>query len=47
MNLRQTRDMTVAQHEDDFSSLINYMPIYNLDEEVKDQKFLRVLKWEI
>ncbi|XP_052172278.1 uncharacterized protein LOC127788207 [Diospyros lotus] len=47
MNLKQTGDMSVAQYEDHFTRLIKYMPIYNLDEEAKAQKFLGGLKWKI
>jgi len=47
MNLKQTGDMSVAQYEDSFSRLIKYMPVYNLDEEAKAQKFLEGLKLEI
>ncbi|XP_052204037.1 uncharacterized protein LOC127809313 [Diospyros lotus] len=47
MNLRQTEGMSVAQYEDRFTRLIKYMPIYNLDEEAKAQKFLGGLKMEI
>ena len=39
--------MTVAQYEDQFTRLIKYMPIYNLDEETKAQKFLGGLKLKI
>ncbi|XP_052209182.1 uncharacterized protein LOC127812702 [Diospyros lotus] len=46
MNLKQTEDMSVAQHEDSFSWLIKYMPIYNLDEEAKSHKFLDGLRLE-
>ena len=35
MNLKQTGDITVTQYEDNFTRLIKYMPIYNLDEEIK------------
>ncbi|XP_052193818.1 uncharacterized protein LOC127802157 [Diospyros lotus] len=47
MDLKQTGNMFVAQYEDHFTRLIKYMPIYNLDEEAKAQKFLRGLKLEI
>ncbi|XP_052173738.1 uncharacterized protein LOC127789029 [Diospyros lotus] len=47
MNLQQTKGMSVAQYEDRFTRLIKYMPIYNLDEEAKAQKFLGGLKMEI
>ena len=30
-----TGDMSVTEYEDQFSRLIKYMPIYNLDEEAK------------
>ncbi|XP_052197371.1 uncharacterized protein LOC127804537 [Diospyros lotus] len=40
MELKQTGDMTVAQYEDAFSRLIQYMPIYEGDERIKAQKFL-------
>jgi len=39
--------MTVEQYEDHFSRLIKYMPIYNLDEKAKAQKFLEGLKLDI
>ena len=47
MNFKQTRNMTVAQYEDSFTRLIKYMPIYQLDEEAKAEKFLGGLKLEI
>ena len=47
MNLKQTGDMSVDQYEDHFTRLIKYMPIYNLDEGAKAQKFLGGLKWKI
>ena len=47
MNLKQAGNMTIAQYEDYFTRLIKYMPIYNLDEEAKAQKFLSRLKLEI
>ena len=47
MNLKQTGDMSVTQYKDHFTWLIKYMPIYNLDEEAKAQKFLGGLKLKI
>ncbi|XP_052189949.1 uncharacterized protein LOC127799759 [Diospyros lotus] len=47
MDLKQTGDMYVTQYEDHFTRLIKYMPIYNLDEEAKAQKFLGGMKLEI
>ena len=47
MVLKQTGNITVAQYEDSFTQLIKYMPVYNLDEEAKAQKFLEGLKLEI
>ena len=40
INLRKIEGMSVAQYEDRFTRLIKYMPIYNLDEKAKAQKFL-------
>ena len=39
--------MIIAQYKDHFTQLIKYMPIYNLNEEAKAQKFLSGLKLEI
>ena len=47
MELKQTRDMTVAQYEDVFTRLIKYMPMYETDERIKAHKFLEGLKLRI
>jgi len=47
MDLKQTRDMFVAQYEDAFTQLIKYMPIYETDERIEEKKFLEGLKLRI
>ena len=47
MDLKQTRDMNVAQYEDSFTRLIKYMPIYESEERIKAQNFLGGLKLRV
>ena len=47
MQLKQTRDMTVAQYDAKFVQLIKYVPMYETDEWQKAQKFVSGLKAEL
>jgi len=47
MNLKQIGEMSVAQYDTRFTQLIKYVPMYEIDEWKKAQKFLSRLRVDL